>query len=192
VSLFGAAFWFNWRNVVAEANLERPWWSYQNIGSRYATYATRDHRAVLIAALERRFWEALCDLLDLPATYRSRGDWQAGGGYDRGPAYHDERELIAAKFAGQDLDYWCSELAAADVPFAPILTVAEALSSDQAAAHSLMHVGEMGVNTADIPSSPLSITSSTSAPGAVGRFRKIRVPELGEDTDAVLRGLGLS
>jgi crotonobetainyl-CoA:carnitine CoA-transferase CaiB-like acyl-CoA transferase len=190
VSLFGAAFWFNWRNVVAEANLAQPWWTYQNIGSRYRTYATRDHRAILIAALERRFWEALCDLLRLPAEYRSRGTWGAGGGYDRGPTYHDERVLIAAAFAEKNLDHWCAELTRVDVPFAPILTAAEALSSDQVAANSLLRVGEMGADTADIPSSPLSITSSPDA--VERRLPGLHVPELGEDTDSVLQALGLA
>ena len=64
-SIWNTALWWNWRDVNTWVNNDEPWHEYRSLGSRYAMYATSDHRALLICPLERVAWERFCDLAEL-------------------------------------------------------------------------------------------------------------------------------
>src|SRR6201999_1207766 len=101
------------------ANAGEPWLDYSDLGSRYSLYRTADRRVALVAPSERRFWERFVDLVALPD-------------------YAHERVAIAERLATRTLDEWAPLFAEAEVPFAPILTLEEAMASEHAAVNAVM------------------------------------------------------
>ena len=82
----------------------------------YNTYETADGRYIAIGAVENRFWQRLCDRLNVPQY---------------GPLQYDEtrrREIIDTLreiFRSKSLDQWESELADLDVCFAAVRNIDE-------------------------------------------------------------------
>lgn len=100
----------------------------------YNVYRTSDGRFMAVGALELKFWEACCDVLDradLKARHWSRG--QQIGGED---AMAVKAELDAI-FAQQTLAAWTQKFAAADCCVTPILR------ADEAVEHPLFREREM-------------------------------------------------
>ena len=189
VSLLGAAIWWNWRHVTSIANLDEEWWSYKNFGGRYGTYDTSDGRQILVCPLEKSFWEAFCDLLDMPPDWRARGSWDVSS-MDHGTKYPWERAEIAKKIVQKPFDYWIAEFSRIQIPFAPMYTLKETLGSEHIAANAMLrtiHTGDGG--DATIPAFPIEARNaageriSTPAP---------RTPGLGQHNSQILREIGLS
>ncbi|TFV88934.1 CoA transferase [Oxalobacteraceae bacterium OM1] len=91
----------------------------------YNVYRTSDNRFMAVGALELKFWEGVCDVLnrpDLKARHWARG--QQVGGAD---AMALKQELDAI-FAAHDLAYWTERFATADCCVTPILRADEALA----------------------------------------------------------------
>jgi crotonobetainyl-CoA:carnitine CoA-transferase CaiB-like acyl-CoA transferase len=183
VSMWGAAMWFNWRHTTAEANLGEPWHAYGELGPRYAMYRTADERVILVCPIERKFWHRFVDLLGLPAEWRDRGSWAANG-MDFGEGNEDEAEAIAAEMVKRPLREWMDVLQAADIPFAPLLTIAEALGSDQARASQVMKTSSVEGRDVFVPDLPVRLSGERT--GA-----KPSAPLLGDDGREVLDELGL-
>jgi crotonobetainyl-CoA:carnitine CoA-transferase CaiB-like acyl-CoA transferase len=185
VSLWDAAMWWNWRELTMQANTGTAFAEPGNIGSRYAMYATSDARALMLAAVDRPGWERFCDTVGMAASSRGRGDWGRGFEAGRGPAFDDEREEIVARIASRTLDDWTALFVAAEVPFAPVLSVSEALASEHQQANSVMRPTRADGQAWSIPAVPIRLDGAPAAelPGA---------PAVGADTDDVLRELGLS
>jgi crotonobetainyl-CoA:carnitine CoA-transferase CaiB-like acyl-CoA transferase len=186
VSLWGSATWWAWRDVTCWANLDEPWHDYDQLGSRYGMYATSDGRAILCAPIEKKFWVSFCDLLDLPAEWKERGSWERSGmefGFD------DERQVIASRIVARPLDELTDLFTANAIPHAPLLDVSEVLASEHAAANGVLR--SVGVNggTARVAASPVRFRADADD-GDV-EFPLLPAPELGVDTDDVLRELGL-
>lgn len=70
-------FFWNWwtrTQVDVAGKSAAPGTTHPAGGSpRYALYSAADGAVVAVAALEQRFWERLCDMLDLPAELRHDG-----------------------------------------------------------------------------------------------------------------------
>ncbi len=186
VSLWEAAMWFNWRHTTSLANLHKPWLAYKDLGARYAIYGTSDNRAILVCPTEQRFWEEFCDLAELPAAWKKRGSWvsnQADYGYE------DEAPEIARRIALRPLSEWVQALSRRDIPFSPVLSIGEALESDQAKVLGIMATTEIDKARTAVPASPVRIAESSEA------IRRPLVlpppPTLGQDTAKVLDELGL-
>lgn len=182
VSLLGAAVWWNWRHVTSMANLDEEWWSYKNFGGRYATYETSDKREILVCPLEKNFWESFCDLLGLPADWRTRGTWDQSS-MDHGTKYPWERAEIAKAIIQKPLDHWICEFAQINIPFAPIFSLQDTLGSEHIAANHMLRKVSVRNHDATIPALPIDTGQPEQA--------LMHTPELGEHNTEFLREIGL-
>ena len=137
----------------------------------YNVYRTRDGRWMAVGALERKFWETLCDILGCPELKGKH------------IVYREEarpvKERLAAAFASRTQREWSEVFARADCCVSPILTVDEALENEQLCARGMAIVAEGLTQLAP----PVSFSEF--------EFAIVRpAPGLGEHTDEVLREAG--
>ena len=139
----------------------------------YDTYATADGQYVAVGALEPQFYAALL-----------RGLGLTGAGL---PEQHDRdgwpvlRRRFAAAFASRTRAEWEQVFAGTDACVAPVLNMAEAPEHPHAAARGAFT--EIGGVTQPAPAPRFGRTEAAEpAPP----------PRPGQDTDAVLAGLGLT
>ncbi|MBM3391358.1 MAG: CoA transferase [Betaproteobacteria bacterium] len=96
----------------------------------YGVYATADGRHMAVGALEKKFWERLCDTLERPdlkpchLSFGTRGE-QA------------KREL-AAVFAGKSQAEWTAMFDRVDCCVTPVLHIGEALDNEQLQARGMV------------------------------------------------------
>jgi crotonobetainyl-CoA:carnitine CoA-transferase CaiB-like acyl-CoA transferase len=190
VSLWHSAMWWSWRDLTTLANVGHRWLEYDDLGSRYSLYRTRDDRVLLLAPAERHFWLKFCDVLDLPESYRDFGDWSGGMCHGKGPEFDHERVTIAEVIGERTLADWVSELEAIEVPFAPLLTLDEAMESEHAAVNGLLRDTSVGGKEMRIASSPVRFADDDQPAGPLGPLSP--PPELGEHSEEVLAEFGLA
>ena len=89
----------------------------------YRLYQTADQRYMAVGALELKFWQGLCQVLELPALKAIH--WQLGIMPNR-PESEAASNTIAEKFASQTLEHWQRIFAATDVCVTPVLSLHEA------------------------------------------------------------------
>jgi crotonobetainyl-CoA:carnitine CoA-transferase CaiB-like acyl-CoA transferase len=134
----------------------------------YNVYATRDGRAVSLAALESKFWTNFCDAVRRPDLV---DDYLA-------PSRQDYlMSEVAGIFALHSADEWDAMLRNADCCYAPINAVGAIGDDPHVQARGLLSIDENGVPWMR---SPLRLESPPS--GAV--------PDYGQHTRAVLREAG--
>jgi len=97
-----------------------------------------------------------------------------GHGFRPGAAYEAERPVIARAIATRTLAEWTTALTASSVPFAPVLTLGEAMESEQAAALGVMRPTTVGGEPVTVPATPVRISTSAGAsePPSVGPHRR--------------------
>jgi len=142
----------------------------------YNVYACADGRYVALGIIEAHFWERFCSVFGMPQFI----DRQWPEGYEA----QAQKAALQERFLTKTRDAWVAELAPADIPFGPVLGIAEALATDHARARDmrlqLEHPVEGSVPQLGFPiklsGTPASIRSAP--------------PLLGEHTDAVLAALG--
>jgi alpha-methylacyl-CoA racemase len=143
----------------------------------YATYRTADGRWLAVGALERKFWEALCDALerpDLKPLHRS-------GDADVEARLRDE---LARVFATLPLAAWQARLRHAGGCASPVRTLEEALAD--------AHFRERGmvVESAHPTYGPVTqVASPVKMSGFEFALRR-HAPRPGEHTAEVLREAG--
>jgi len=96
----------------------------------YRIYRTADGRHMAVAALERKFWDAFCDVLrrpDLKPLHLAEGE----------DGERAKRE-VAAIFAARPRSHWSEVFAGADCCVTPVLTLEEALKNPQFAARGMV------------------------------------------------------
>lgn len=184
VSLWGAAMWWNWRDLNLLANTGQARNDYQNLGSRYAVYPTSDVRAIIICPVERAFWERFCHAADLPQL-ATVGDWTNNTFY----GHESERAIIAAAMRKHPMQYWITKLTDADVPFAPCLTAQEAMDSAQSQATGVMRHVDIKGQDSPIVASPVRLSPDDSRVAMPAHFDS--PPDLGEHNAQILRDIGL-
>ncbi|MBE0406037.1 CaiB/BaiF CoA transferase family protein [Psychrobacter sp. AOP22-C1-22] len=89
----------------------------------YRLYKTADERYMAVGSLELKFWQGLCDVLELPELKTKH--WQMGVM----PNTKDSQKaakVVADTFASQPLAYWQQIFESADVCVTPVLTLEEA------------------------------------------------------------------
>lgn len=133
----------------------------------YGTYATKDDRAVALAALEPKFWLAFCAGVGIP------GDMQA---LVPGPHQAALKEKLRAIFRTKTRDEWAAFNTAHDCCLEPVLDPAEALD-DPHARHRGVALREGGVTR-------LATPVARPADGAA--------PRQGEQSRAILEEAGLT
>ncbi|WP_224737712.1 CaiB/BaiF CoA transferase family protein [Psychrobacter sp. 28M-43] len=89
----------------------------------YRLYQTADKRHMAVGALELKFWQGLCEVLELPSLKEIH--WQLGIMPNR-PESEAATNTIAEKFASQTLEYWQRVFSATDVCVTPVLSLHEA------------------------------------------------------------------
>lgn len=89
----------------------------------YRLYQTADQRHMAVGSLELKFWQGLCEVLELPALKDVH--WQLGIMPNR-PESQTATKTIAEKFASQTLEHWQGVFAATDVCVTPVLSLHEA------------------------------------------------------------------
>ena len=185
-SIWNSAMWWNWRDLNTWANNDEPWHEYKTLGSRYSMYATSDERALLICPLEKMFWQSFCDIAGLDEL-RDRGEWTHSMDF----GYDDEIPLLAEAVSKKSLDEWTRLLDKAEIPFAPILTLEEAMKSEHAAANRLMRGTDVPDGRAYVAASPVQISADADEAARPGLADVGPPSDLGADTDQILQEVGL-
>ena len=101
-------------------------------GSRpcYSVYKTADDLYMAVGALEKKFWEQVCDLLE-------REDWKKRYN-DMGPKAEELRAEVAAVFASKTQDEWRDFFAESDCCVTPILSPEKAFEHPQLLAREMV------------------------------------------------------
>lgn len=89
----------------------------------YRLYKTADGRHMAVGSLELKFWQGLCEVLELPELKTKH--WQKGVM----PNTKDSQEaaqVMADTFASHDLAHWQQVFESTDVCVTPVLTLEEA------------------------------------------------------------------
>jgi crotonobetainyl-CoA:carnitine CoA-transferase CaiB-like acyl-CoA transferase len=143
----------------------------------YALYRTADDRFLAVGALERKFWDGLCDVIeraDLKPMHRSG---------DAGTEARVRAEL-AAIFGARRLAHWEARFARADCCVSPVHTLEEALADPHFRARGMvvdsMHPG-------------LGALTQVASPVKMSRHDfelRRHAPRPGEHTVEVLREAG--
>lgn len=89
----------------------------------YRLYQTADKRHMAVGSLELKFWQGLCEVLELPSLKETH--WQLGIMPNR-PESEAATNTIAEKFASQTLESWQRVFSATDVCVTPVLSLHEA------------------------------------------------------------------
>lgn len=96
----------------------------------YGVYATADGRYMAVGALEKKFWELLCDTLGRPDLKPFHLAFGAKG--------EKARAELSAVFAGQPQSHWIATFDEVDCCVTPVLTIAEALDNEQLQARGMV------------------------------------------------------
>lgn len=89
----------------------------------YRLYKTQDNRKMAVGSLEFKFWQLLCETLDLSEYIDAH--WQRGSMPDTVDSQAAAYAMVD-KFASQTLAHWQSVFANVDACVTPVLTLAEA------------------------------------------------------------------
>jgi crotonobetainyl-CoA:carnitine CoA-transferase CaiB-like acyl-CoA transferase len=141
---------------------------------RYGIYRTSDGRYLSLCPLEDKFWLILFRHLGLDTPDDSTPE-----------ACDAAKKLLAGIFETRTLDQWMEDLATVDICVAPVQTIAEAMSNPQIESREMVRKFE---HPTQGPQHLLRNPIRTGR-GEEAAIRK-GAPELGEDTEAVLRELG--
>ena len=143
----------------------------------YNIYRTRDDRYLAVGALEKKFWETLCDTVGRPDLKPSHIVF----GADAQPA----KDALTAIFAGKTQSEWAQIFSAVDCCVSPILPMHEALSNEQLRARGMI-----------VDPSPASGPLTQIAPPLkMSDFEFVverQAPMQGEHSEEVLREAGYS
>lgn len=199
-SIWETALSWAWRDLTTYEAVGTPMADYLNLGSRYRMYRTSDHGAILVCPLEQKFWQRFCDIVDLPAELRERGEWSTG--VDTGESYPGEIEIIQGRLDTRSLDEWVSDLSAADVPVAPVLDWRAVCQSEHSQANGVWASFDYRGDIVRVPAAPVSVSAVSGADPADTAEMALRhrrkaehvgpPPLLGEHTTEVLQDLGVS
>lgn len=144
----------------------------------YGRFEAKDGYLIL-AILIDRFWEVLCNALEMPELVRDeRFETNAA----RAAHKHELRDLIEPVLRLHPRAYWVEVLTAADVPHAPLLDVREALDQDQVDARGLIrHMSHTTAGDVTVVGSPIKVNGQSISPTPSAP------PILGEHTGEIAR-----
>jgi crotonobetainyl-CoA:carnitine CoA-transferase CaiB-like acyl-CoA transferase len=184
VSMLGAALGFQ-SIAVAGQTMEGVTADKMSRAQRSQTYALQssDRRPLAIhLSTPDKFWRALAgaierpDLLDDPRFLTKA---------DRIAHYEDLSAELEHTFRTRRREEWLDRLHAADVPAAPINTIAEALDEPQVKHQRLVQTFGEADDALQLVGFPVTYHDTPCEPGR-------RPPKIGEHTDELLRAAGLS
>lgn len=144
----------------------------------YNVYECVDGRHMSLGIIEPHFWHAFCDLVAHP-------EWKDDQ-WPTGEAAARQFAAIRDLFGRAPMSEWAQRLAAADIPSAPVNTMAEAFAHPQSKARGLLYHCEHPVE-GTIPQLGFPVKfSGTPA------THRLPPPVLGQHNEAVLAALGYS
>ncbi|MDP2297021.1 MAG: CaiB/BaiF CoA-transferase family protein [Pseudolabrys sp.] len=151
---------------------------------RYATYPTKDGKAVTVCLLEMRTWEQFCKLI-------GRTDLIYKETYADRHTSHGERADVFRDVIGQlciahDRDELVARMVEADIPICPIYSPDEALASAEARGRTLIRMADHPTE-GPIP----QIFDPLTRAGLADPLRRM-APGLGEHNDEIRRELSLN
>ena len=152
---------------------------------RYATYLTKDNKAVAVALLEKRLWVNFCTAIDR-ADLIDHDEQPEDRHSNHGNKADQYRAAIADCCGAKNRDELIDEMTRHGVPMCPIYSPDEALNSENVAGRGLIETAAHP-EEGDIPQivNPLAISG-------IARRHRPHAPDVGEANDAVLKGLGFS
>jgi crotonobetainyl-CoA:carnitine CoA-transferase CaiB-like acyl-CoA transferase len=138
-------------------------------------FVTEDGRALAVAAVESKFWNALVGVL------RRHDDRITDPRFDTAEGRHEHGDelsaLLKSIFVRRSLRDWTDAFAGVDVPIEPVVTAADASRTPQVRGRGIIQCRD----------GETQVVFPVLADGQpLGRFQS-RAPELGEHNDAVLR-----
>lgn len=136
----------------------------------YDVYECGDGRFISVAALEPKFWQALCEALGRPDLIEQQ--------YAEGEAQERVRTELAAIFRSRGRDEWGERLGGLDVCCEPVLELDEVERHSQIRARGLVVEQPTGVEIAP-------------AVRFTPDWRRLPPPRLGEHTAEVLAEVGV-
>ena len=139
----------------------------------YGVYRTADDRYLAVGALEPKFWQALCAVVERPEL--------APFGLATGSEGRRVKGELADLIAAQSLAHWQAIFAATDCCVTPVLRLDEAMAHPQVVAREM--VVEVGGTRQYAPPFKLSAWPRASATPA---------PASGVDSEAVLAAAGFA
>lgn len=146
----------------------------------YGPYLARNGKYVNLAVATAKDWEVFCRIVI------ERPDLLAGARFATVEARRQNRsvleETIEKIFLGRDHNEWLERLKKAELPYGEVRGIAEVLAHPQAAARKLIREVESPVGRVPVIASPLRLSQSPA--------RYDRIPDLGEDTEMILKELG--
>lgn len=131
---------------------------------------------VALGAIEEHFWRRFCDAFGMPEL--ADDQWPVG------EAAEAQKAALQARFLTRDRDEWVAALEPADIPFGPVLGIAEALDTAHARDREMLAHVEHAVE-GRVPQLGFPVKLSET-PCAI----RSAPPRLGEHTEEVLAGLG--
>jgi crotonobetainyl-CoA:carnitine CoA-transferase CaiB-like acyl-CoA transferase len=90
----------------------------------YNVYRCADGKDVALGVIEEQFWDRFCDAVGMPELKDEQ--WPVG------EAAAAQKAKLAALFASDGRDRWLERLSLADIPFGPVLSMAEAFAEPHA------------------------------------------------------------
>lgn len=142
----------------------------------YNIYECADHRHISLGIIEPHFWTAFCDLIGHPEWKESQ--WPSG------ESASNQFMVLRDLFRSEPMLEWAARLEDADIPAAPVNTMAEALAHPQMKARELLYTCDHPVEGA-IPQLGFPVKFSRT-PAA----HRMPPPLLGEHNEEVLSRLG--
>jgi crotonobetainyl-CoA:carnitine CoA-transferase CaiB-like acyl-CoA transferase len=162
---FAFAYWAHAEGVIAGREIENGGARLTGGQARYRLYTAADGRQIAVGAIEEKFWQAFCDVIDLPPDLRD-----------------DQRDPdtcaaeVARRLASQPSAYWAPLLAAADCCCTVLKTPREAAVDPHFTARGVFE-RKLDISGRIVPALPLPIAPDFRAPaGQTGR-----AASLGED-----------
>jgi crotonobetainyl-CoA:carnitine CoA-transferase CaiB-like acyl-CoA transferase len=149
----------------------------------YQVYECADGRFMSVAALEPKFWAALCEALERPEMVEQQ--------YAEGAAQERLRGELAEIFAGHTREEWERQLAGLEVCCEPVLELDEVAAHPQIAARGLIREFPSGVEIA--PHVPFQEGWRRRSPPGLGEHTAELLGELGVDEHGLeeLRAAGV-
>jgi crotonobetainyl-CoA:carnitine CoA-transferase CaiB-like acyl-CoA transferase len=144
----------------------------------YNVYRCGDGRHVALGIIEEHFWHRFCDAVGLPELKANQ--WPTG------VVAAQQKKVLDGLFASRTRDEWVRDLAPADIPFTPVLSMEEAFEQPHFRHRRLLQSVEHPVEGL-VPQLGFPIKLSDT-PAEI----RTPAPLLGEHTAEILRNLGFA
>ncbi|MFG1299684.1 CaiB/BaiF CoA-transferase family protein [Xanthobacter sp. V3C-3] len=144
----------------------------------YSVYEAADGLSVVVGAYEPKFWRNLCEGLGLPEWIDRQ--------WVEGDAQEAQRAAIAAAFRTRPRHAWLELFARSEACVTPVLSAREAMASEHVTARGLV------IEVDDPVEGRLRHVGSPLRFDGTDFTARAPAPQLGGDSDALLRSVGYS